>query len=253
MNIEEALAFYIRPQTFPLAIKMLESEGEIPPGARRPLKDLKMGLAICQAIGMARRYGWSLALTMEDISCPLGAVVFGFGRTVDYHLEGNLCFGMYTETLEAGARTEGETSRFETGKYEVLLVSPLFKADFEFDLILLYGNSAQIMRLVQAALYREGGRLRGSSAGRADCSEAIIETIKTGDCQYVLPCYGDRVFGMTHDDEMVFTIPRDRVEDVIAGLEGTHKGGVRYPIPHYALYEVKYPKSYEKLRDLIRG
>ena len=77
-EIEQALNTYIRPLTFPLAIKMLTSEDEIPPKTRRPFQQMKKKLAICQGIGMARKLGWTLAMGKEDMQCALGAAPFGF-------------------------------------------------------------------------------------------------------------------------------------------------------------------------------
>jgi len=34
---------------------------------------------------------------------------------------------------------------------------------------------------------------------------------------------------------------------MIEGLEGTHKGGVRYPIPAFLRYTAQYPPHYDKL------
>jgi hypothetical protein len=36
---------------------------------------------------------------------------------------------------------------------------------------------------------------------------------------------------MVQDDEFIFTIPADRMDQIIEGLEATHQAGVRYPIP----------------------
>jgi uncharacterized protein (DUF169 family) len=48
-EIEQAFNTYIRPLTFPLAIKMLKSEEEIPEKTRRPFQQMKKKVAICSA------------------------------------------------------------------------------------------------------------------------------------------------------------------------------------------------------------
>ena len=50
--VEQALNTYIRPLTFPLAIKMLKSDEEIPEKTRRPFQQMKKKVAICQGIGI---------------------------------------------------------------------------------------------------------------------------------------------------------------------------------------------------------
>ena len=78
----------------------------------------------------------------------------------------------------------------------------------------------------------------------------MIKGKKTGEPQVILPCYGDRIFGMTADDEMAFTFPFGMGEEIVEGLEKTHAGGVRYPIPIYLRYHAEYPKSYQELEAL---
>jgi hypothetical protein len=95
------------------------------------------------------------------------------------------------------------------------------------DALVIYGNSAQVMRLVTGALWKRGGALTSSFTGRIDCSDEIIRTAMTGEYQVILPCYGDRVFGHTEDWEMAFSLPGSKMAELVEGLEGTHKGGVR--------------------------
>jgi uncharacterized protein (DUF169 family) len=251
-TLHEALQEYVRPQHLPLAIKMAKTAEEVPAKLRRPAADMGFQSAICQGISMARRYGWGLALTKEDLSCPLAKVVFGFEPAVPYYTQGFACAEMYTETPEAGAATEAQQPKFPYGAYHAILVAPLTRAEFEPDVIVVYGNSAQVMRLVTAALYKRGGRLTSSFSGRIDCADIIIQTMQTNDCQVILPCYGDRIFAQTEDTEMAFTIPRARIAEVIEGLKGTHKGGVRYPIPSFLRYQAVFPERYTKLEELWR-
>ena len=126
------------------------------------------------------------------------------------------------------------------------------RANFEPDVIAVYGNSAQVMRLVNAALFKRGGRIESTTGGRLDCAEIVIQTIVTGEPKVVLPCNGDRVFGMAQDTEMVFTMPWDRADEVLEGLEGTQKGGVRYPIPVAMRGTVTMPKHYQDLLAMLK-
>src|SRR5262249_29329094 len=99
---DRELQFYIRPQTFPVAIRMLKPGEELPEKARRPARDFKKLSMNCQVIDMARRYGWMIALTREDHICSLGIAALGFEKPTHLHSSGTLCEGMYTETKSAG-------------------------------------------------------------------------------------------------------------------------------------------------------
>lgn len=241
---DRELSYYVRPQTFPVAIRMLRPGEEIPERARRPARDFKKLSMNCQVIDMARRYGWTLALTREDSICALGIAAMGFERPTHLHDTGTLCEGMYTETKEAGQRSEAAVDKFTPGEFTALLVAPLDRATFVPDLVCVYATPAQVMRLNQAALWKRGGKLTSSFGGRIDCSEIVVTTMRTNQPQIILPCTGDRMFGQTQDHEMAFTIPWDRMEEIVEGLRGTHQGGIRYPVTQFMEYEAKLPPKY---------
>ena len=226
---DRELQTYLRPQTFPVAIRMLKAGEEIPERARRPARDFKKLSMSCQVIDMSRRYGWTIALTREDHICSLGITAIGFDKPLPIYNVGTLCEGMYTETKAAGQRSEAAIDKFAPGEYHCLLVAPLDRATFEPHVVCVYANPAQVMRLTQAALWKRGGRLTSSFEGRAVCADIVVTTMQTGEPQVILPCSGDRIFGQTQDHEMAFSIPWARMEEIVEGLRGTHNGGIRYP------------------------
>ena len=78
---------YLRLATFPVAVKFLKTWDEAPPRARRPARDLGNKFTTCQAIAMARRTGWTLALGREDSSCVLGAIAQkDIKRILSFHI-----------------------------------------------------------------------------------------------------------------------------------------------------------------------
>src|SRR5499426_2131619 len=247
---DKEIATYIRPQTFPVAIRMLRPDEPIPDRARRPARDFKKLSMSCQVIDMARRYGWTIALTREDHICSLGITAIGFDKPLPIYNVGTLCEGMYTESKEAGRRSEAAIDKFAPGEYTCLLVAPLDRATFEPHVVCVYANPAQVMRLTQAALWKRGGRLASSFEGRAVCADIIVTTMKTGEPQVILPCSGDRIFGQTQDHEMAFSIPWARMEEIVEGLRGTHNGGIRYPITQFMEYEAKLPPRYMEVNRL---
>jgi len=244
-KFSEKLNYHIRPQTFPVAIRMLKEGEPLPDKTRRVKKDMNLEIAICQGISMARKYGWTVAMGSEDINCPLTKIAFGFEKAGEHYFNGEACCGMYTETLGAGAKTEQATPKFPYKKYSSIIVSPLSSGKFEPDVICIYASSAQVMRLLVAALYNKGGYLTSRFSGRIDCADIVIEAMTTQECQVILPCYGDRIFAQTQDTEMAFTIPVSKIDEIADGLEGTHKGGIRYPIPSFLRYEGQFPEHYK--------
>lgn len=248
---DEVLTKYLRPYNNPLAVRMVRHGEPVPERAKRPLRDFKNPITICQAIAVARHVGWTVYMGREDQACILGALAMGFEELHPYYLEGNLCEDFYTKSKEAGAKMELEIPRFAAGSYQGFLVAALERADFTPDVFAFYGNSAQVMRLVTASLWESGGRMESSAQGRVDCADLVERAMLTGKSAYVLPCNGDRVFGMVQDSEMAFSAPWSAVDKLAEGLEATHKGGVRYPVPKQLTFLPVFPKTYDKLWELI--
>ena len=61
-----------------------------------------------------------------------------------------------------------------------------------------------------------------------------------------------RLFAMTADDEMVFSIPRTKIDGVLEGIETTHKRGVsRVPPLFFGMRQKpEFPKRYEALAQI---
>jgi len=205
----ETLNTYLRPQTFPLALRLCQSESELPERTRMPVRDMGHQVTLCQGYGIARRFRWAVAVGKEDQCCVGGASAMGF---------------------LAQRPNEEAAKRLETGKYSHLLMAPAEIADFPPDFLLLYVNSAQAMRLAQSATRSAGESVSAIATGAGDCGDIIARTVNSGQCQCILPSGGDRVFGGAQDDELIFTIPTGKMETVINGLEETHRGGFRYPV-----------------------
>jgi len=241
---------YLRPATFPVGVKLLKAGDELPPRVKRPKADMGVQIALCQSITFARRYGWTLAVAESDLNCPLALTAFGFKPELEYYSSGCACGGMYTESNEAGAQTEAAVPKFSFKEYEYFVCGALARITFEPDVVIQYGNSAQVMRLLQAALWKDGGYLTSRFSGRLDCADMVIETIRTDKPQVILPCYGDRVFAQTEDTEMAFSIPWSWAARMQSGFEGTHRGGVRYPIPNFMRYQPQFPDHYNKMHEL---
>ncbi|UCG89947.1 MAG: DUF169 domain-containing protein [Candidatus Heimdallarchaeota archaeon] len=227
MNIGKTFEELLRPQTYPLAVKFMKDESEFPERTRRP----EQKIAICQALTLSRKFGWTMGITEEDCGCPGASLTYGWTSPVD---ESSLAqfFQMagYAADETGTQRIVDNLDRLEPGKYGGVVVSPLTRTKIVPDVILIYGNPAQIMRLLQGRMYKEGEKLKSELAGiMASCTAGIIRTFNTGECQVVVPGNGDRVFAGTNDSELLFTIPATKAEDIIEGMKAQRFA--KYPIP----------------------
>lgn len=248
---DERLNRYLRLASFPVAVRFLRGWDEAPARAKRPVRDLHNRFTTCQAIAMSRRYGWVLALGREDSSCVLGAVALGLEKRLPHYADGNLCIDLYTENLRAGRLSEESVPRLPEGRYVGVATAPLNRTSFTPDTIVIYGNGAQIMRLGQAWLWKRGGTLRSEFRGRIDCADLAIAPMLSGEPQMIVPCTGDRIFGQVQDHEVAFSFPFAVMEEILEGLEATHKAGTRYPVTNWLSYTGGFPPSYDEYRRML--
>src|SRR3974390_2893464 len=130
-RLDEALARYVRPDTFPLAIRMLKPGEAIPEGVKIPNITMGEQWIVCQSIGVARRYGWGIAGGQDDVIFPLAAIAFGFRKPNDEYLQGFASVGMYCKDEQAAANLEASIWKFEPGTYDYVCVAPLNQTNFE--------------------------------------------------------------------------------------------------------------------------
>ena len=122
--------------------------------------------------------------------------------------------------------------------------APLANASFEPDVVLIYCDPTQLTMLLFAAAYRDGSDLRCDLSPHAACVYPIVPAVLQENYQVAIPCPGDRRRAMTQDDELIFSIPRRRVDDFIAGLKGTN---MRIPFGFTLMPQYKLTKQYAEL------
>jgi len=244
----ERIDALIRPATFPLAVKLIASETEILPEYKRPSREMGLQNFVCQNFKMARSYGWTMAITKEDINCKLARLIYRWDMPTEEEKEWAEAFhvGLYARDSDTGSKFE-QHLYFLDREFAGLVISPLTRTKIIPDSVLIYCLPAQAMRFIQGYLFMEGGVLEFSAAGRVgSCHEGVTKTIKTNKPQYVTLGNGDRIWGGAQDHEVMFSCPGEKLAILIEGLEKTHAAGLRYPIPQYMNYAPGFQASFEK-------
>lgn len=236
---------FVRPATFPVSVRLVKKDEGLPEKAKRPVEHVGHKVAMCQGVALCRRYGWTMCFSEGDQACPVSLVVLGF-RPADKMLEGTIAYPAYTASLEAGATMERSMALLPSGSFEHMVVTPLHKETQKPDIVLVYGNAAQVARLAQAANYKLGAGVVGKSFARMACSAYIAKPFLEKECSLVVPSGGERVFALAQDDELIFAIPADKIAEIANGLAETHKQGLsRFPTPFFGLLaEPNFPAKY---------
>ena len=248
-KMNSVLNEYIRPLTFPVAVKIISDDTPLPAKTKVPTENLKYPLAFCQGVTMARKYGWTLGFYQKDQACPISQVILGYVDEPDFIKDGSLVHPLYVETMEAAAKTQSATPKMAAANTKCIVIAPLHTATFDPDVVIVYGNAAQIVRMVQGALYKEGGAIESKFAGRGACGGEVTVPFTQQKCNVILPGGGERVFALTQDDELAFAMPKSKFDSVMEGVVATHKGGVaRIPTPVFGVnVKPQFPKYYWEL------
>ena len=241
----------LRLKTFPIAVKLLEKEEDIPEGAIRPKRDLGQHIALCVALTRSRREGITIAMLKEDMWCFDPVIGLGLAEPPEYFLEGYNRFPESAMTLEAGRTWAGAFPRLEYGKYIGIVSAPLKIVNFEPDLVIIYCDSAQLTQLLMAANCTDGRDVTGRLSGLSACVYAITPVMQSKEYQVTSPCAGDSRHAMSQDDEMLFTAPIEKVEDLITGLRYLEEHNYTLPRTLTVEHEYVLPEKYEKIGKML--
>ncbi|MFO8083302.1 MAG: DUF169 domain-containing protein [Desulfobacterales bacterium] len=240
----------LRLKTLPIAIKFSQTNESFPEKTSRPSVLFGKRVTICQAVTMARVYGWTVGLTKEDIICVPAMLAFGFTNASDpaENLGNLFCEVEFAKEKQMALDEVKTMYRLENSEKRAITISPWVKNLYEPDAVAFYGNPAQIMRMVQAIVFEEGVRIQGNFGGKVECSEYLIAPYLTGKARIAMPGMGDRIFSMTQDDEMVLSVPKASLISLYRGLSHAGKKiGARYPVTFYQNFQPEFPEPYQKL------
>ena len=199
----------------PIAVKMLEKKEDIPEGAIRPIKEWGHHYAQCQAFAMSRRgRKATIAMLKEDSWCPAPVSAYGLAEPRE-KITG---FPYMVENKEADKALSENSPQFEYGKYIGIISAPLKMTTFEPDLVMIYSDTAQLRSLLLAVKFKEGILVTSQFDPLRSCVFAVIPVIQNGEFRITLPDTGEQYRTMSGEDEIIFSFPKDKLEEVVLGL-----------------------------------
>lgn len=208
----------LKLETSPVAVKLVPKGGEVPEG----IKKVDESMRHCQLVDRVRRTGEEFYTLGEDQMCKGGAGAMGLGEmppkvaTGEFYFKGLKQFS----TQGAARRTIDMVSKLPPNSTESIIYAPLEKASFIPDVVVVICNPKQVMLLTQAFVYKGGGRIESSFAGKQSlCSDGVVKTYKEGKIGVTVGCSGSRSYTKISDEEMIMGIPIELLGDVAAGLK----------------------------------
>jgi uncharacterized protein (DUF169 family) len=233
-NIANRIDKLLRPTSFPIGVKLFEHEEEVDnirDKEDRPIRKIQgKNLAVCQVLGQARFLGQVKVASKKNASmCMYGSAVLGFEKLPLEYMHGYV--RAYFNDEKVAEKNFANTPMFKEGSHEAILVAPLEKMPVIPDVVIFYGNTAQIYRLIHAYNYNKGVRLEFSSNGEAGgCADIIVSPMLTKKPSVAFPCNGARMLSWPSDDGLACGISISILKELLEGLEFTHDGMIRYPL-----------------------
>ncbi len=219
----EELDTLLQLRTSSLAVKMLEKEEDIPKEAIRPKKNLGQHAAQCQAFAISRRKGKTVAVLKEDNWCWAPLISYGLAEIPEFFMEGKAFFPNLVENQEAAKELAKYFPRFEFGKYIGIVSGPLKQASFNPDMALIYCNSSQLRTILLAVKFKEGKLITSHFDPIDSCVYSIVPVILNREYRITIPDPGDYQRALADDDEIIFSLPIEKLDTLILGLRHFEK------------------------------
>jgi len=232
-------------KTYPVAIRFLRSETEIPRGAVRPKKDRGQHYAMCQAFAVARRQGTTLAMFIEDHWCFEPLISYGLVETPKDYLEG-FTNSFFIADKEAAAKHAQEMTRLPYRKYAGMVLGPLKNANFIPDLTMIYSNTAQLRHLLFSLRYTKGTQVTSTLDPIGSCVHSVVPSMLYGESEVTVPDPGDYERANAQEDEMILTVPTRRLKELMDGLYHFEKSNMGFKRFAYSVQpDFQQPPFYE--------
>lgn len=250
--LAQRLVDLLRLDTNPVGVKLYRQREELP---RRPFN---WKINICQLVCQARYQGKFGSGTPDLMVCAIGAACTGLIKTPERFISGRAAVGRYVSDEEAGRKFMANTYKLgDKGKqYDGIYVGPVagFK-DIDPDVVVIYANPAQVMRLIHASLFETGDCVKADTVAEAALCSSIGFALGEQKPIIGFPCAGDRTFGGTQKDELLFALPFSFFQTLVENLESLQMAvGQVYPVgPFMAWTPTMVPAYTMQPEDLEEG
>ena len=236
----------------PIAVKMIEDEADVPDNALNPKRDLGKHMALCQAYSLARRNKKTIYIDKNSEWCWSPMVCMGYVESAP----GTKAFDMLSRLIgimdqDAAKEFFTKFPRLPYGKYQGVLAAPLCSCSFEPDVVLIYANPAQT-RMMIGGIKQQTGKLVESTFDVIDsCTYDTVLPIQTGEYRITFPDPGEYERGLTDEDEVILSVPKGRMDELLRGLTSNASHGLGYKCLNKEMeYDFKRPPFYNSLFEM---
>jgi uncharacterized protein (DUF169 family) len=206
-----------------VGVRLFKSEEEIP----KDLASVERPFRYCSMIQDARQKGNSFLASADYHECKGGAAGIGLIECPENIASGSLYFDKLhkCETKEVGSNIAASMPRPPAGSTVATYVAPLDKMVTNPDVVIFVGNPLTARRIVQAVMFKKGGRSTFNTAGiQSFCVDATSSPYLKGEVNVSLGCDGSARNSGLDDESVVVGIPFAMMEDICNVLKTHYQG-----------------------------
>ncbi len=214
--IAETLKTYLGLEGSPVAFRFAHSKDEIPEG----MEEVPDTARHCGMISVARNEGKVFFATSPKHLCNGGAWSLGLRPLTESLKTGDFYYKLGKFGSRAACRrTIDRIPHLREGETYATLYAPLECTPFAPEIVLIVATPLQMLKLAQAVLHDQGGRIESTFAGiQSVCADATAQTFLSGRPNFSLGCDGSRKFSGIEPQEMVMGIPAELLPAIAASI-----------------------------------
>ncbi|MEM3486374.1 MAG: DUF169 domain-containing protein [Candidatus Methanomethyliaceae archaeon] len=230
VEVSKELRGLLRLKDDPVAYRKLDDRSDL--AKMKDVFRVPYLCSFCQVLFMARTLGMAVGVTKEDNVMVRCQMIHGVQASTEESKreEAGMLSATWFKDPEDAYQQQLDQYRVPPGK--AIVVAPLEMAQFEPEVILIFGNPAQLMMLMCGMQKEKYERFEFCFSGEGACGDSLARCYVTGKVSLAIPCYGERAMGQVANDELVIALPPKEIDRAISGLKtlSTTALGFRYPI-----------------------
>jgi uncharacterized protein (DUF169 family) len=219
----------LRLKTYPVAYKRLEKAEELEKIPK--IQRFDRIFNFCQLPTLVRRGGWTVGVTKDNVGARCARLNGLAATTEEAQRREAAIFGTYSWFATAEVAMQQQAAYpplIPPG--EALVLAPLAGIKFDPDVILIYGDPAQLMLLMCGLQFKDYERFQFYFTGEGACVDSLAQCYMSGKPSLAIPCWGERRLGGVTDEELVIALPPGMMGRAIEGMRGLAERGMRFPM-----------------------
>jgi len=227
LGLSDKIDRLLRLKASPVAYKRLEKAAEL--DKIPEVMPLDRHASFCQVPALVRTMGMTISATREnfgDRCARINGLAPSTEKQVAWEAE-QFAHSWFANVEEA----KKQMAAYPTvPPAEAVVLAPLAAEKFEPEVVLIYGNPAQMMLLMNGLQFKDYERFQFFFIGEGSCADGLAQCYTTNKPALAIPCLGERAFGAVTEDEMVVALPPKMLPKAVEGLEALKARGAGYPI-----------------------